>query len=60
MDQYMGDQIIPYLAIAGASSVKIAKLTNHTLTNIYAAEKFIDCRFNIKSSTDEVTLVEVE
>lgn len=60
LDQYMGDQIIPYLAIAGSSSVKIAKLTNHTLTNIYAAEKFIDCRFNIKSSTDEVTLVEVE
>jgi len=58
--QYMGDQIIPYLAIAGSSSVKVARLTNHTITNIYAAEKFTNRNFTIKSSSDEVTVIEVE
>ena len=60
LDKYMGDQIIPYLAIAGSSSVKIAKLTNHTLTNIYAAEEFINRHFNIKGSPGEVSVIEVE
>jgi RNA 3'-terminal phosphate cyclase (ATP) len=60
LDRYMGDQIIPYLAIAGSSSVKMEKLTNHTLTNIYAAEKFTDCHFHITGSLGEVAVIEVE
>ncbi|BDZ71773.1 alanine acetyltransferase [Methanobacterium petrolearium] len=60
LDQYMGDQIIPYMAISGSSSVKISRLTNHTLTNIYAAEKFTDCHFHVEGSLGEVTLIEVE
>lgn len=60
LDQYMGDQIIPYLAIRGSSSVKITELTKHTLTNIYAAEKFTDRSFHINGNLGEVTVIEVE
>jgi RNA 3'-phosphate cyclase len=60
LDQYMGDQIIPYLAISGSSSVKITELTKHTLTNIYAAEKFTDRSFHINGNLGEVTVIEVE
>lgn len=45
LDGYMGDQIIPYMALAGTSQVKTAKLTKHTLTNIYATEKITGCKF---------------
>ncbi len=60
LDQYMGDQIIPYIAVAGSSSVKIQKLTNHTLANIYAAEKFTESHFHIKGSLGRVTVIDVE
>lgn len=60
LDKYMGDQIIPYLAISGSSSVKIAELTNHTLTNIYAAQKFTGRNFIINGSLGEVAVIEVE
>ena len=60
LDQYTGDQIIPYMAISGSSSVKIARLTKHTLTNIYAAEKFTDSHFHVDGSLGEVTVIEVE
>lgn len=60
LDPHMGDQIIPYLALTGSSSVKVAELTNHTLTNIYAAEKFTNRHFHIEGGLGEVTLIEVE
>lgn len=42
LDSYMGDQIIPYLFIAGNSSITTSKLTQHTLTNIDVAGQFIN------------------
>ncbi len=59
LDQYMGDQIIPYLAIAGSSSVRISELTQHTLTNIYAAEKFTNEKFQVNGGLGEVTTITV-
>jgi RNA 3'-phosphate cyclase len=47
LDRYMADQIIPYMAIHGSSSVEIAELTSHTLTNIYAAEKITGHQFQV-------------
>ncbi|NYB52695.1 MAG: RNA 3'-terminal phosphate cyclase [Methanobacteriaceae archaeon] len=60
LDKYMGDQIIPYLAIAGSSRVKIAELTNHTLTNIYAAQKFMDCQFQVEGELGEVAEISIK
>ncbi len=59
-DPYMADQIIPYMALTGSSSVKIAELTNHTLTNIYAARKFTGSQFHIDGGIGEVTVIDVE
>ncbi len=60
VDQYMGDQIIPYLALAGSSSVRTSHLTQHTLTNIYATEKFTGKKFHIDGGLGEVTTLTVE
>lgn len=59
LDRYMGDQIIPYMAIAGSSSVRVSELTQHTLTNIYAVEKFTDARFQVDGGLGEVTTITV-
>lgn len=60
LDQYMGDQIIPYLALAGSSSVQTSHLTQHTLTNIYATEKFTGKKFQVDGNLGEVATITVE
>jgi len=60
LDRYMADQIIPYMAIHGSSSVKIAELTPHTLTNIYAAEKISGHQFQVKGHLGEPATITVD
>jgi RNA 3'-terminal phosphate cyclase (ATP) len=59
LDKYMGDQIIPYMAIAGNCEVKTAELTLHTVTNIFIAEKIIDKKFHIKGDLKESAIIKV-
>lgn len=48
LDSHMGDQIIPYVALAeGESKVAVSKLTNHLKTNIYVVEKILGSKFDI-------------
>ncbi len=60
LDKYMGDQIIPYMAIAGNSQVKTAELTEHTLTNIHVTEKIIGGRFEYEGKVGEPALIWVD
>ncbi|MEN6329431.1 MAG: RNA 3'-terminal phosphate cyclase [Methanobacteriaceae archaeon] len=55
LDRYLSDQIIPYLALAGDSRVKVAQITPHTLTNIHVAEKITGVRFQVE---DELITVD--
>ncbi|UCE80602.1 MAG: RNA 3'-phosphate cyclase [Methanobacteriota archaeon] len=48
VDEYMLDQVLPYMATAKGSSVVMAeKLTGHAETNIAVIESFVDRRFSI-------------
>ncbi|MBN1792930.1 RNA 3'-terminal phosphate cyclase [Candidatus Woesearchaeota archaeon] len=47
VDEYLCDQLIPYLAVVGGV-IRTNKVTDHTLSNIYVAEKFLDVRFEVK------------
>lgn len=60
IDRYMGDQIIPYLAIAGNSTVKITELTQHALTNIWVTKRFINRKINVHGKLGESAIVTVE
>jgi RNA 3'-phosphate cyclase len=60
LDRYMGDQIIPYLALAGHSQIKTAELTQHILTNIYATEKITDIRFEYMGELGEPAILRVD
>ncbi len=46
VDTHLGDMLIPYLAIAGGK-FKANRITNHLRTNIWVAEKFINCKFDV-------------
>jgi RNA 3'-terminal phosphate cyclase (GTP) len=46
-DEWMADQILPYMAFAGESKVSVTDVTDHCLTNIWAIEKFLPVKFEI-------------
>ncbi len=51
LDRHMADQILPYLSLAsGKSQVSVSEITDHCRTNIWAIEKFIDGKFEIKDN----------
>ncbi|NVM54117.1 MAG: RNA 3'-terminal phosphate cyclase [Candidatus Helarchaeota archaeon] len=48
VDKFLSDQIIPFMALAqGTSIIKPHELTNHTKTNIWLIEKFLEKKFLI-------------
>ena len=50
VDRFFSDQIIPFMALAmGSSIIKTNALTNHTKTNIWLVEKFLNKKFSIES-----------
>ena len=46
VDEYLADNLIPLLGLFGGK-IKVAKISNHTLTNIYVVEKFLDVKFKV-------------
>lgn len=47
LDEYMADQILPYMALCESASVS-APATDHARTNIWVIEKFLPIKFEIK------------
>ncbi len=51
LDEWMADQILPYLALAkGKSEVSVSKITQHTKTNMSVIGKFVDADFKVKGN----------
>ncbi len=48
VDKYLADQLLLYLALLPGSKMRISELTEHTKTNMYIIEKFLDIKFNLK------------
>lgn len=46
VDKHLIDQLIPLLGIVGGE-IAVQEITNHTLTNIYVTEQFLDVRFEV-------------
>jgi RNA 3'-terminal phosphate cyclase (ATP) len=56
LDEWMTDQILPYLALAkGKSEVSVTKVTQHARTNISVIERFLDAKFKINGNRIECT-----
>lgn len=59
VDKYIGDQIIPYMAIAGKSRVKTAELTLHAVTNIFVTEKIMGKKFDVDGEVGEPATIKI-
>ncbi|MFH1420550.1 MAG: RNA 3'-terminal phosphate cyclase, partial [Candidatus Aenigmatarchaeota archaeon] len=51
-DEYMEDQIIPFMALSSldnksTSIIRVGHLTKHTETNIWIVEKFLPVKFEV-------------
>ena len=56
LDEWMADQILPYLALAkGKSEVSVSKVTQHAKTNISVIERFLDVKFKVRGNVIECT-----
>lgn len=55
VDIYLGDQIIPLMALLPGSKMKVPKITGHILANIYVIEEFLGKTFEIDSDTKIIT-----
>ncbi len=47
VDEYAEDQLLPYMALAPPSRIRVPKITSHTRTNIWVIEKFLPVKFSI-------------
>jgi len=47
VDRHAADQLLPYMALAGKSAIKVAQITPHVETNIWAIEKFLPAKFAV-------------
>ncbi|MCX6707818.1 MAG: RNA 3'-terminal phosphate cyclase [Candidatus Woesearchaeota archaeon] len=55
VDEYLADNLIPFLGLFGGK-IKVAKISDHTLTNIYVVEKFLDVKFEINEENKMISV----
>ena len=48
VDEYLADQLIPYMALAGGGSFTTRIISMHTKTNIWVTEQFLPVKFKIE------------
>jgi RNA 3'-terminal phosphate cyclase (ATP) len=48
VDVYLADQLIPYMGLAGSGSFTVREVSEHTRTNIWVVEQFLDVEFRIE------------
>jgi RNA 3'-terminal phosphate cyclase (GTP) len=49
VDKHMADQLIPFLGLFGGSFIT-SEITEHTKTNIFVTEKFVDKKFKVEGN----------
>ena len=50
VDRHASDMLLPYMALAGSGSVKVAELTDHVMNNIQAVERFLPVKFRTEGA----------
>lgn len=56
VDEWMADQILPYMAFAGKGKIRVTEITQHAKTNVKIIENFLPVRFNLD---DEKKIISV-
>ncbi len=50
VDEYLTDQLVPYMALVPNSCIKFKTLTKHAETNIWLSKKFLPTKFEITNN----------
>ncbi len=59
LDEYMGDMVVPYMALAGGGMVGVSRITLHALTNIYIVERMLGVKFEVSGKEGAPGLIRV-
>lgn len=60
VDPYLGDQLIPFGALAkGKSSFTVSRITRHLLTNIWVVKQFLQVKVEVEGREGEQGRVEI-
>ena len=52
VDQFLADQILPFMALVGNSKIKVSEITSHAKTNVYAIEQFFGKIFEVDENNN--------
>ncbi|MFC1727994.1 RNA 3'-terminal phosphate cyclase [Nanoarchaeota archaeon] len=55
VDGHLADQLIPFLVLNG-EKMKVGKISEHTRTNIYVVEQFLDVKFKIDEENKIISI----
>ncbi|MFA6888300.1 MAG: RNA 3'-terminal phosphate cyclase [Candidatus Woesearchaeota archaeon] len=58
IDKYCADHLIPLLGLIGGE-IAVQEITNHTRTNIYVTEQFLDVKFQINEKLKTIKVIQV-
>lgn len=59
-DSHLADQLIPFMALAeGYSTIETTSLSEHTQTNIFVVEKFLNVKFEVSGNLNEPAEISV-
>jgi RNA 3'-terminal phosphate cyclase len=57
LDEWMGDQILPFVAVAGGeSTISIARITDHLRTNLWVINHFLPLETQIKEEKNRAII----
>ena len=56
VDSHLADQILPFMALAGNSKIKVSEITNHCRTNVYAIQKFMGEIFKVNEERNMISV----
>ncbi|MBW2977988.1 RNA 3'-terminal phosphate cyclase [Candidatus Woesearchaeota archaeon] len=56
IDPHTADNLIPFLALSGGQ-IKVSQITNHTKTNIWICEQFLDKKFEIDQENKLIKVI---
>jgi RNA 3'-terminal phosphate cyclase (ATP) len=59
VDEFLADQLIPYMALAGGGSFTTRMISMHTKTNIWVTEQFLPVKFKIEELDTGLFRVEI-
>lgn len=52
VDVHLGDQLIPYMGLAGGGCFTVREVSGHTQTNIWVVEQFLSVKFKIETEKE--------